>query len=224
MIIGAALFALSISFAGCGGSTPPPEPPPPAPEPTPPPAPTAEAPVEPPPPETPKEEPPPPRKAAKDVLLGEGWDFVLDFAQSDVKAKAEEDCKKKAKEDEKKLADCMSKAEADAANDRIKFAKDDKDNWWFVSLGKQKGKEVIYTKVQVKLASEEPGKLTFTPEGKDTGKKPIKKLPTELAFEMPDEYQVVFNHPDHGKLVYRVKVTGDSAPKPIEEPKLEEKK
>ena len=222
LIAAATVWTMALAFTACGGSAPPAEPPPPVPEPAPEPAPVAEAPPEPA-PEVAPEPPPPPRKAAREILLGEGWDFTLDFANSDLKAKAEEDCKKKAKEDEKKLTDCMSKAEADAANDRIKFAKDDKDNWWFVSLGKQKGKEVIYNKVQVKVASEEVGKLVLTPEGKDAGKKPMKKLPAELVFEMPDEYSVILNHPDQGKLVYRVKVTGESAPKPIEEPKAEAK-
>ena len=214
------VLAFALGIAACG-SAPPPEPaPPPPPAPAPEPAPVAEAPPEPA-PEPPAEEPPPPRKAAKDVLLGEGWDFTLSFADSDVKTKATEECEKKTKGDEQKLSDCVSKAEADMAHDQIKFAKDDKDNWWFVSLGKAGGKDIVYSKIQVEIAKEEQDKVVFTPKGKDLGKKPIKKLPAELVLEMPDEYSVVFEHPDRGKLVYKVKVTGTSAPKPIAEPKPE---
>ena len=211
------VFALAVGIVACG-SAPPPEPaPPPAPPPAAEPAPISEAPE--PAPEPPAEEPPAPRKAAKDVLLGEGWDFTLSFADSDVKAKATEECEKKTKGDEKKLSDCVAKAESDLAHDQIKFAKDDKDNWWFVSLGKVGGKDIVYSKIQVEVAKDEPDKLFLTPKGKDLGKKPIKKLPAELVIAMPDEYSVVFDHPDRGKLVYKVKVTGTSAPKPIEEPK-----
>lgn len=214
------LGVVALGLAACGGSPPPAEPPPPAPAPAPPPAPEppplAEAPAEPAP--APAEEPPPPRKPAKEILLGEGWDFTLSFADSDVKQKATEECQKKVEDDEKKLSECVAKVQAEMAHDRIEFAKDDKGSWWFVALGKQKGKEIVYNKIQVEIARDETDKLVLTPKGKDLGKKPIRKLPPELVVEMPDEYSVVLNHPDRGKLVFSVKVTGQSAPKPIEEP------
>jgi hypothetical protein len=214
-LVRAPVFAFALVLFACGGS-PPPEPgPPPAPTPEP----IAEAPPEPEPVEPPKEEAPPPRKPARDYLLEPGWDFVLSYSESDIKAKTEQECEAKSKGDEDKASDCASKAEADMANDRLKFAKDDKGNWWLVLLGKQKGKEIIYTRVQVEVANEEVEKLVLTPKGKDMGKKPIKKLPSELAVEMPDEYSVILQHPDRGKLVYKVKVTGDSAPQPVEDAK-----
>jgi hypothetical protein len=216
LLVRAPLCLVALGLFACGGSPPPEPAPPPAPEPQP----VAEAPADPPPQEEPaKEEPPPPRKAAKDFLLEPGWDFVLSYADSDIKAKTAEECEAKSKGDENKAKACETSAEADMANDRLKFAKDDKGSWWIVLLGKQKGKEIIYTKLQVEIAAEETDKLVIKPKGKDLGKKPIKKLPGELAVEMPDEYSVILEHPDRGKLVYKVKVTGESAPKPIEEAK-----
>jgi hypothetical protein len=216
LIVRAPVFAFALGLFACGGS---PAPEAVTPEPLPEPPVTAEALPEPEPAPEPPQEAAPPRKAAKDFLLEPGWDFVLSYSESDIKAKTEEECEAKSKGNEDKARECASKAEADMANDRLKFAKDDKGNWWLVLLGKQKGKEIIYTRVQVEVANEEVEKLVLTPKGKDMGKKPIKKLPSELAVEMPDEYSVILQHPDRGKLVYKVKVTGDSAPQPVEDAK-----
>jgi hypothetical protein len=144
--------------------------------------------------------------------MGTGWDFVLSFSDSDSKGKAQEECEKKSKGDEAKTKDCLTKAEADAANDRIKFAQDDKGGWWFIYLGKVKGKEIIYNKIQVDIAKEETDKLTLTPKGKDGGKKPIKKLPTELVVEMPDEYSVILQHPDRSSSSARSRSRPKAAP------------
>jgi hypothetical protein len=157
------------------------------------------------------------RKPARDFLLGSGWDFVLSFADSDLKEKADAQCEKKAKGDEAAKAKCMSQALADVAADRLKLTTDDRGGTWFVYVGRKGGKDVVYTKLQYKLEKDEPDKLVLSPVGKDQGRQPMKKLPSEIVLEMPDEYAVVFQHPDRGKLVFSVKVNGESAPKPAGE-------
>src|SRR5262245_4899606 len=113
----ASILTLTIGLAACGGGAKP-QPKEPAPEPAPAPAPAPEitepvaAPVPKAPAEAPKEEPRK-RKPAKDIVLGQGWDFVLSFNDSDIKGKTEEDCKKKAKDDEVKTKECMTKASAE---------------------------------------------------------------------------------------------------------------
>jgi hypothetical protein len=203
-----AFSCLGLGLFACGGgneAAPPPETPAveePAPAPE---EPKAETPAEPK-PETPKEEPAAPKKMAKDIVTAPSTIFMLSLADSDTKNQIDEDCAKKSKDDEKKKADCVTKAQADVANDGLKFQEDDKKVWWLYYFGKAKGKEVIYSKLQFKIAKEDATTLTLTPEGKDTGKKPIKKLPTEIVIETPDEYTLVFNHPDRGKLVFKGKV------------------
>jgi hypothetical protein len=205
------------SFA-CGGSAPPKEAA--APE-----APKVDKPAPEAKPAEPKPEAEPPkettrqRKTAKEILLSPGWDFLLSFKDSDIGAKAEEDCTAKAKDDDAAQRDCMAKARAEVANDRLKFAPDDRGNWWLILMGKAKGQEVLYTKLEFKIAKEEEDKLVLTPVGTDKGKRPMKKLGKELVVEMPDEYAVVFQHPERGKLVFAVKVTGDSGPKPVSDDK-----
>lgn len=212
---------LGLGLFGCGGgngAAPPPEtaaseePPAPAPE-----EPKAETPSEPP----PKDEPAAPKKTAKEIVTAPSTIFMLSLTDSDTKNQIDEDCGKKSKDDEKKKADCVTKAQAEVANDGVKFEEDDKKVWWMYYFGKAKGKEVIYSKLQFKIAKEDAAQLTLTPEGKDTGKKPIKKLPTELVIETPDEYTLVFNHPDRGKLVFKGKVDAETktAPTPVPEKK-----
>lgn len=201
------LLILALGFAACGGSKP-----------------TAEAPkteaapkAEPPkaepekPAEPPKESAPAERarKPAKDFLLATGWEFMLSFKDSDLKAKAEERCAKKAKDDEAATRECVAQAAAEAAHDRLELAKDDKGGQWLVYFGKVKGKDVVYTKLPIKVAKEETDKLVLTPNGKDQGRQAMQKVPAEIVLEMPDEYAVVWQHPERGKLVFAVKVAAE---------------
>jgi len=212
---------VSSLVVACGGAQPPAESaeaPPAKPEPAAAPSAESEKAAEPPPAEAPKETTPK-RKPARDFLLGTGWDFALKFADSDLKEKADAECEKKSKGDAAAKAKCMSKAAADVANDRLMLTTDDKGGTWLVYTGRKGGKDVVYTKLQYKLAKDEPEKLVLTPVGKDLGRQPMRKLPSEVVLEMPDEYAVVFQHPERGKLVFAVKMSGDSAPKPMTEEK-----
>jgi len=201
------LCALSLlTFAACGGGEPEPK----APEttvaktePTTTAAPTTSATV--PAPETKKEEPPPPppKKKPSEIITG-GTTFMFSLADSpDAKKAADEKCAKI--KDEKKKEACGKDVETAAAGEGIRFEKDDKGDWWWVSFGKEKDKEVIYSKVKFKIASETADKITLTPEGKDTGKKPMKTLPKEMVLDVPDESTVAMSDPGKGKLVFKKK-------------------
>lgn len=160
-----------------------------------------------PPPEK-KEEPPPPpkKKTAKEVVTAEGAVFMFSLADSpDAKKLADETCEKSAKKDEKKLEACKKDAETAAAGEGIRFEKDDKGDWWWISFGKEKDKEVVYNKVKFKIALEADEKLTLAPEGKDAGKKPMKTLPKEVVVDVPDESTVVMSDPKKGKLIFKKK-------------------
>jgi hypothetical protein len=144
------------------------------------------------------------KKTAKEVIMAEGVVFMFSLADSEGAKKAvDEDCGKKAKKDEKKLEACKKDAEAAGAGEGIRFEKDDKGDWWWVSFGKEKDKEVVFNKVKFKVAAEADGKLTLTPEGKDQGKKAMKALPKEMILEVSEE-TVAMTDPKKGKIVYKV--------------------
>jgi hypothetical protein len=207
LVLSLSLVAL---VAACGGETPVPNTPPApsaAPSAEPPPAPSAsaaEVKKEEPKPEVKKEEPPP-RKAAKDVIVGST--FMFSLADSpDAKKALTEECEKKGKKDAKKVEKCVSDGEAAAAKEGVRYEKDDKGNLWYVSFGDEKGKEVIYNKVQFKITDDKTaGKLTVAPEGKDTGKRAMKDMPKELTIELPDDTTLVMADPKKGKLTFKKK-------------------
>ncbi len=151
-----------------------------------------------------EEPPPPPKKKPTEVVSGATFAFSLD-GSPDAKKLHTDECEKKAKKDEKKLEACMKDVEASASAEGVRFEKDDKGDLWWVSFGQEKGKEVVFSKIKVKVASEADDKLVLTPEGKDEGKKPLKPLPAELIVEVPDEATVVMSDPKKGKLVFKKK-------------------
>jgi len=148
---------------------------------------------------------PPPKKTAKEIVTG-GGTFMVSFADSDMKAKATADCEKKnPKKEPEKIDKCMKDAETPWAKKGCRYEKDDKGNWLMISFDTPKDKEVILNKIQFKIASEAPDKLTLTPEGKDTGTKPMTPMPKEVVIEVPDENTVIMMHPKDGKVVYKKK-------------------
>lgn len=154
-----------------------------------------------------KEEAPPPapKKSAKDIVTA-GGTFMFSLADSpDAKKAADDDCAKKAKKDDKKLEACKKDAETAAAGEGVRFEKDDKGDWWWISFGTEKGKEVVYNKVKFNVASGIDDKVTLAPTGKDLGKKPMKTMPKEMVIETPDENTVVMTDPKKGKLTFKKK-------------------
>jgi hypothetical protein len=164
-----------------------------------------------PPPEPKKEEPPPPppppKKTAKEIVTG-GSTFMFSLDDSaDAKKMHGDECAKKSKKQDK-IDACMKDVAATAAKEGIRFEKDDKGAWWYVSFGADaKGKEVVHNKIAFKITKEEDGKLTTAPEGKDAGKSPMKTLPKEVVVEVPDESTIAMSDPKKGRLVFKKKLS-----------------
>jgi hypothetical protein len=210
LVLCAALF-----LSACGGSSPPAEEPKESSEPA------ADAPAEKPVEEAPaepkaEEKADPPKsdasnssgptmtRTARDILTAPDTLFMFSFNESDVKGKAEEACEGKSKGDPKKRADCMTKEKAKIDADGVGF-KEEKGTWIFSTV-KRRGKVLTYIhKVPFEFAKEEPNKVTLKITGKDTGTKPA-KFPNEITIEVPNDYQIVMNDPEHGKMVYEAKI------------------
>jgi hypothetical protein len=150
--------------------------------------------------------PPPPKKVAKEILFpdtGSAWAFSL-ADSADAKKLAYDDCAKKGGKDAKKVEACQKDVETSAGNEGVRFEKDAKGNWFFVSVGKDaKGKEVVYNKVQFEVAASTENQATLTPKGKDTGTKPMAKLPEKMIVDVADEATISTTDPKKGKLVYK---------------------
>jgi hypothetical protein len=143
-------------------------------------------------------------RTARDILTAPDTLFMFSFNESDVKGKAEEACEGKSKGDPKTRADCMTKEKSKIDADGVGF-KEEKGSWWYFTI-KRKGKVLTNLhKVPFEFAKETPNSITLKITGKDTGTKPG-RFPSEVTIEIPNDYQIVLQDPEHGKMVYEAKI------------------
>jgi hypothetical protein len=149
----------------------------------------------------------------KDFLVMPGVMFMLTFNESDVKERAEQECSNKSKGDTEKQADCMAAAQKKFDADGYHFEQDDAGKWWWMTV-RVRGNDVKWLhRIPIEFADETDHSVTIKTTGRDTGTSPG-KVPAEVVIEVPNEYQIVVNDPQHGKLVYTAKMGMASGDKP----------
>jgi hypothetical protein len=137
--------------------------------------------------------------------------FFFSFEESDAKTAAEAACAKQGGNDPKKTAACMSKARAEFDGDGLRFTQDKAGDWWY-SVVKRKGKQLNNVhKVRYQYGDQAGSTVVIRPEGKDEGTGRWSKPPSEVKIEVPNEYRIVVQDPNKGKMVYEAKnvVAGD---------------
>jgi len=143
-------------------------------------------------------------RTAKDIVTAPDTLFMFSFNQSDVMQKAEEACEGRSKGDPKKRADCMTKEKAKIEADGVGF-KQENGNWYYLTI-RRKGKVLTNLhKVPFEWGAETPNSVVLKITGKDTGTKPA-KFPSEVKIDVPNDYQIVLDDPQHGKMVYEAKI------------------
>jgi hypothetical protein len=131
--------------------------------------------------------------------------FFFSFEDSDVKQAAEAACTKQSGNDPKKMAACMSKARAEFDGDGHRFFQDKSGDWWW-SVIKRKGKTLSNVhKVRYQYGDQSGSSVTIKPEGRDEGSARWAKPPSEVKFEVPNDYRIVVHDPKQGKMVYEAK-------------------
>lgn len=132
--------------------------------------------------------------------------FMFSFNESDVKAKAEKDCAEKSKGDAEKNGACMAAARKKVEADGYHFMKADDGQWYWLVI-RQKGKALTYLhRVPIEFIKDSPTSVVLKPVGKDKGTAPFKSLPSEITIETPNDYQIVENDPQMGRVVYEAKM------------------
>jgi hypothetical protein len=214
------LFSLSLAAVGCGGgATPPAESPSGTSEKSAPAAKAAsEAKAAPTPAPTAEPKPAPAPAAAADpgaaqrsgrepreILELKDNVFFFSFEESDVKQVAEAACTKQSGNDPKKMAACMSKARAEYDGDGHRFVQDKAGDWWW-SVVKRKGKVLnSIHKVRYQYGDQSGNTVIIKPEGRDEGSARWAKPPSQVKFEVPNEYRIILQDPKQGKMVYEAK-------------------
>lgn len=148
---------------------------------------------------------PKPTRTAQDILTAPDVVFLFSFNDSEPKQAAEDKCEKKSGGDAKKKNECMATERKNFPADGHRFKKDDKGQWWWITL-RQKGNRLIAMhKIPVEFGEETPTSITLKPVGKDKGSAPMTP-PSKIVFEVPNDYQIALKDPKAGRLVFQAKV------------------
>jgi hypothetical protein len=142
----------------------------------------------------------------KNVLLHEGTVFLLNHRESDIGKKAEEGCEKKSKGDVAKKANCLSAAINKMDREGFLFDEDAEGKWWYIRIGIVKGAKVEYNKVLTEPGEPSGKRITIKTIGPDKAARKKGTVPTELQFEVPDEYRIILTDPDRGAMVFEPKM------------------
>lgn len=155
--------------------------------------------------QAPVDDGPKPTRSAADILTAPDVVFLFSFNDSEPKQAAEEKCDKKAGNDAKKKNECMATARKAFPADGHRFKKDERDQWWWITVRQNGNRLVALHKIPVEIAEETATTVTLKPVGKDKGSSPMTP-PAQVVFEVPNDYQIAIQDPKAGKLVFQAKV------------------
>lgn len=154
-------------------------------------------------PEPVKEAPP---ASARDTLIRAENAYLLNFEKSDIGVSEKEKCAKKSNGDLAKEANCFSSAMNKHTREGFLFEQDDEENWWYVRFGLVKNVRVDYNKVRVEIGDSNAKTVTVKTTGPDKASRKKGKVPSEMVFNVIDEYTIELADPERGKLVFEPKL------------------
>jgi hypothetical protein len=213
---------LSLAFGACGGASAPqpvatePKPsvvetkvPPPV-EPSPPVDAGATDAGEPPPAAAPTAAPEPakPERSQKPIAMLTARDaaFLVDYANSAAKQKAQTACESESKGDAEKQGACLTKAREKFQPDVLRFKKESETKISLI-IYKRNGaalKEIWIGGVELSEPSDDTVKVKFV--GSQKGARPLWRGKSEVTINVPNEYSIEIDDPEHGKLRYDAKI------------------
>jgi hypothetical protein len=151
------------------------------------------------------------KRTPKDHLTAPDVVFMFSFNDSDPKAKAEERCTAQSKGDPKKNAQCMTRERGKFPADGMQF-KNEKGNWTWITLRRKGSTLVFLHKIPFEFGEEKDTSITLKLTGRDSGSQPMRNIPSEITIEVPNEFQIAMQDPQHGRLVYEAKIGITSEP------------
>lgn len=146
------------------------------------------------------------RKASRppvELITLPGSLFVFNFGESEVGKAAKERCSASVSTPNE-MAECMQKARDKVPVESARFLKKGNDYWW-VTLNRYKGNLLKWHVVQFQVGEEKSDRVTLKLVGKDKGIAPMARVPRTLEIELPNDYAIVLNDPDLGKMSYDAK-------------------
>jgi hypothetical protein len=153
-------------------------------------------------------EPVEPKRAQRpiDMLTSRDAAFLVDYANSDAKVKAQGICEKEAKGDAEKQGACLTKARDKFTSDVLRFRRDSES---VVSLlvYKRTGstlRELWIGVVELSEPSSDSVNVKLT--GRQKGTRPLWRGKNEVVISVPNEYSIEFDDPEFGHLRYDAKI------------------
>ena len=156
-------------------------------------------------PAAPADDGPKATKTPTDILTSPDALFLFSFNDSEPKAAADAKCSKKAGDNAKKMNECMAAERKNFPADGYRFKKDEKGQWWWITVRQKGNRLVALHKIPVELGEETKSSVTLKPVGKDKGSAPMSP-PAKIVFEVPNDYQIAVQDPKAGRLVFQAKV------------------
>lgn len=141
-----------------------------------------------------------------DMITSRDAAFLVDYANSDPKGKAQSACERESKGDAEKQGACLTKARDKFMPDVLRFRRDSET---VVSLlvYKRTGsalRELWIGVVELSESSSDSVKVKLT--GKQKGTRPLFRSKNEIVISVPNEYSIEFEDPEFGRLRYDAKI------------------
>jgi hypothetical protein len=140
-----------------------------------------------------------------DVLTAPEVAFMINYVSSAPKQAAEKSCDQEAAGDPQKRAECLSKVRDAFQADVLRFKKEGNRYVWTTYKRSGSVLSEVHT-VPVEFTNESANSVTMKLKGRDTGKRPIFKHAKEIVLSIPNDYSIVVEDPELGRLVYEAKV------------------
>jgi hypothetical protein len=150
------------------------------------------------------------RKASRppgELITGPNLIYMFNFKESEVGKTAHERCSETAGDAPKNMAACMEKARSKVQVESVRFVKEkNSGQHWFITYNRYKGNLLKWHKVAYLQGEETPDSITLNLVGKDEGIAPMPKVPRSISIDLPNDYTIVVNHPDHGAMTFDAKI------------------
>lgn len=148
---------------------------------------------------------PKPSRTPLDIITAPDVVYLFSFNDSEPKQAAEEKCSKKNSDNPKKMNECMAAERKKFPADGHRFKKDEKDQWWWITVRQNGNRLTALHKIPVEFGDETASSITLKPVGKDKGSAPMTP-PAKVEIEVPNDYQIAIKDPKAGRLVFQAKV------------------
>src|SRR5882724_4673492 len=112
-------------------------------------------------PAAPADDGPKATRTPTDILTAPDVVFLFSFNDSEPKAAAETKCTKKAGDNAKKMNECMATERKNFPADGYRFKKDEKGQWWWITVRQKGNRLVTLHKIPVELGEAPTNSVTL---------------------------------------------------------------